>query len=172
MKAHSEKVEQLSTKIFYCRMLYGLWVVFQLPIYGMKLTRVTNYLLFAFSQQAFIWATRNAQWLQLYHSSFAILSFCSFVMNDPKVYHDGTDHIGLMIGFIAICHLSSMFLSVSWMYSAIGLTFSISVVSYYFVAQLEYRLNSLFIGLIMTLSSCSYISYYTELKEKELFLRL
>ena len=111
-------------------------------------------------------------WLHFYHSSFAILTFCSFVMNDPKAYPDASDHISLMIGFIAIAYISCMFLSVSWINSAIGLLFAIGVVAYYFVVLLNYRIVTLLLGLALTMVSCSYICYYVELQRKKLFLQM
>ena len=131
---------------------------------------MSYYLIFTFSQQIYIWMAKGIPWLHLYHSAFAVLSFCSFVMNDTKAFYDTSDHVSLMIGFVAISFISSMFLSVCWINSAIGLSFSIGVVAYYFIVLLNYRMITLALSLTLVLVSNSYISYYVELQRKKLFL--
>jgi hypothetical protein len=170
-KKRYEELNDISKKIFYGRMLYGIWVCIQMPLYGMKFMRLTYYVIFTLSQLIFIRMAKRIPFLHVYHSSFAIMSFCSFVMNDPKSYYDASDHLTLMIGFVAITFLSSMFLSVNWMYSMIGLLFGIGVVAYYYTILLDYRMLTICLTMTITMCSCGYISYYTEYVRKKLFLQ-
>jgi len=100
----------------------------------------------------------------------ATMSFATFVFNPGYVYLQKTDHIALMIGYIAMVYLTSIFVSSDWIYSTIGHCLSSVVVILYFGRELEYNVINIGPAVLLLMISGGFITYYVELKDKLEFL--
>lgn len=74
--------------------------------------------------------------LQPFHGSVIIITFATFVMNPPGAYKSSSDHLALLVGFIAITYLSSTFVQTNWQVSMVGQGFSVFIVVYYYCSKL------------------------------------
>ena len=107
--------------------------------------------------------------LQIYHSSVVTLTFASFVLNDPQLYAK-TQHMSLMIGFISIAYLSSIFVSSNWKWTLLGNTLSTWIVGHYYTKYFGYNIQQITPALILHILSCTCVSFYVEMKQKQNFL--
>lgn len=103
---------------------------------------------------------------QPFHGSVVILSFASFVFNPASAYKSNTDHLALLVGFIAITYLSSTFVQTNWQYTCAGQALAMILVIYYYVTKLNYEFLAFFPGMILLVFSGSFTSYHVEMKDK------
>ena len=100
-----------------------------------------------------------------------IITFSSFVLNNPSIYNKLSDHLGLLTGYIAISYLSSTFLNMSWYWTFLGQIISTLMVVLFFVFGLKYELTQIAFGLGMHAVFIGFNSYFHERNLKNEFIK-
>ena len=103
-------------------------------------------------------------------SSFAVISFVAFVLNDAQEYTDVADHITLMVGFVAMSCISATYLNDRWIYTVSGQCIASAVVLVHFNSVFGYNGDKLAPSLLLLVITSGFLSYSNELKDKLEFL--
>ena len=91
--------------------IYGMFVVFQSLKGDIGWQRSLIYQMANLCHFFFIKMLEIYPQYQKYHASMSVFMFCTFVVNQPKLYsNSSTESIALMIGFQSAMYLASAFL--------------------------------------------------------------
>ena len=83
-------------------------------------------------------------------------------MNPPGAYKSTSDHLALLVGFIAITYLSSTFVQTNWQLTSACQAFSVFIVVYYYCTKLKYEFLAFAPGMFLLVLSSAYNSFYVE----------
>ena len=162
---------QKSKQIVLAKMTYSIMIFIQVYTDDISWVRLINYLIsgmFHYYMVEFVQIYPQFQWL---HTFVSNLSFVTFTLNDPEAYLHKSDHIALLLGFIANMFLSSTFVSTNWVNTLVAQSFATLLVIYFFCIRLNYEFKVAF-SMILLVISCAFNSYYVEMKEKKLFYEM
>lgn len=108
--------------------------------------------------------------LQSIHAAVLVGTYSSFCLNDPDVYPKRSEHLSLLVGFIALQYLSSTFVSTNYIHTTVGYAMSTGLVTYYYSTGLQYDFIKIFPGMLAMTFATTMNSYYIEMKDKQEFL--
>ena len=165
---HSE-INKHSKWIVYARVVYALFILFQVVVEGADIRRPLQYLSFTIFHYVFMLLCVDYPACQKYHAPVVSLTFASFVLINPSLFGQ-TQHLSLIIGFISISYLASIFVSSSWLWTILGNFLSTLIVGRYFTKYLGYNTRQIIPAFALHVLSCTCVSYYVELRQKQNYL--
>ena len=182
-KRKNEIIHKNSHALVLSKFIYGLYLIKQTITEEVPKERMISYLCGVFLHLILAQVLKQNPSYQMYNSTVCIITFCSFLLNDPRHYRElegtpGTDcmynrcpeHVALIIGFVAISYLSTTFLTWSWLHCALGQLIATINVIYFYWQGLNHHIDKIAPALILCSISCAVNAYQIEMQEKNEFL--
>jgi hypothetical protein len=161
-----KEINKMSHYIVIAKFVYSSFIVVQIITEGISIVRPAMYIFTSLIHYNWISLVKVLPNLQKYHACISNITYVSFTLNDPSLYKSPSDHVALLIGFIANSYLSGTFLSCNWVYTTISQLFSTILVLYFFGKQNQivyYDMIKIFPAFILVVISVALNSYYVEL---------
>ena len=96
------EVNRMSRYIVYARMIYLTFIMAQIVVEGISFSRPLMYFVATIMHYCMILLCEKLPWLQSFHASVLVGTYSSFCLNDPVAYPKRSEHLSLLIGFIAL----------------------------------------------------------------------